>query len=235
MADEASCWRSVTVVLSQGGRSACDRSKTIRRSVFAAQGPYDARMARRGAYAKGVAKREEILDAALGVIARNGYQRTSVREIAEAVGLSQAGLLHYFSSKEALFAEILRAATRSTASACRPTRRPESRASSTSCGTTPTCRGSSSSTPSSPPRPRTPTTPLTPTSRGATPSCGASWARRCARRRQRGELSRTLDAESVATILLAAADGLQTQWMLEPDLDMAAQLEHLWAALRRVP
>ncbi|HET7802283.1 MAG TPA: helix-turn-helix domain-containing protein, partial [Humibacillus xanthopallidus] len=65
-------------------------------------------MGRRGAYAKGVAKREEILDAALAVIARNGYQRTSVRDIAEAVGLSQAGLLHYFSSKEALFAEVLR-------------------------------------------------------------------------------------------------------------------------------
>src|SRR6478735_6446105 len=65
-------------------------------------------MARRGSYAKGVAKREEILTAALDVIARNGYRRTSVRELADAVGLSQAGLLHYFSSKEELFQEVLR-------------------------------------------------------------------------------------------------------------------------------
>ena len=65
-------------------------------------------MARRGSYAKGVAKREEILTTALDVIARNGYRRTSVRELADAVGLSQAGLLHYFSSKEELFQEILR-------------------------------------------------------------------------------------------------------------------------------
>lgn len=65
-------------------------------------------MVRRGSYAKGVAKREEILDAALGVIAREGYRAASVREIADAVGLSQAGLLHYFDSKEHLFVEILR-------------------------------------------------------------------------------------------------------------------------------
>ncbi|WP_173922659.1 TetR/AcrR family transcriptional regulator [Agromyces sp. Marseille-P2726] len=65
-------------------------------------------MATRGAYAKGVAKREEILTTALDVIARNGYRHASVRELADAVGLSQAGLLHYFSSKEELFAEVLR-------------------------------------------------------------------------------------------------------------------------------
>ena len=66
-------------------------------------------MVRRGAYAKGVAKREEILRVALEVIARDGYRGASVREIAEAAGLSPAGLLHYFDSKEELFVEILRA------------------------------------------------------------------------------------------------------------------------------
>ena len=65
-------------------------------------------MARRGAYAKGVAKREEILEAALEVIAREGWHGASVKELAEAVGLSQAGLLHYFGSKDELFTAILR-------------------------------------------------------------------------------------------------------------------------------
>lgn len=65
-------------------------------------------MARRGSYAKGIAKREEILETALAVIAQSGYKNTSVRELADAVGLSQAGLLHYFTSKDELFAEILR-------------------------------------------------------------------------------------------------------------------------------
>lgn len=65
-------------------------------------------MARRGSYAKGIAKREEILTTALDVIAREGYRGASVKELAEAVGLSQAGLLHYFDSKEELFTAILR-------------------------------------------------------------------------------------------------------------------------------
>lgn len=55
-----------------------------------------------------MAKREEILDAALEVIAREGYRGTSVREIAAAAGLSQAGLMHHFASKDELFTEILR-------------------------------------------------------------------------------------------------------------------------------
>ena len=63
---------------------------------------------RRGSYAKGVAKREEILTRALDVIAREGYRGASIKELADAVGLSQAGLLHYFGSKEELFTEILR-------------------------------------------------------------------------------------------------------------------------------
>lgn len=65
-------------------------------------------MARRGSYAKGIAKREEILQRALEVIARSGIRGASVKEIADAVGLSQPGLLHYFDSKEELFIAILR-------------------------------------------------------------------------------------------------------------------------------
>lgn len=66
-------------------------------------------MARRGPYAKGVSRRREILRTALEVIARTGYSSASVRELAERVGLSQAGLLHHFGTKEELFVEVLRA------------------------------------------------------------------------------------------------------------------------------
>lgn len=65
-------------------------------------------MGRKGSYAKGVAKREEILSTALKVIAREGYDHASLRELADAVELTQAGVLHYFDSKEDLFAEVLR-------------------------------------------------------------------------------------------------------------------------------
>ncbi|GAA2824615.1 TetR/AcrR family transcriptional regulator [Kribbella solani] len=63
----------------------------------------------RGPYAKGVAKRAELLRAVLAVIARHGYRKTSTRELAAAAGLSEAGMLHYFGSKEKLFEAVLRA------------------------------------------------------------------------------------------------------------------------------
>lgn len=65
-------------------------------------------MAARGAYKKGVAKRREILDASLEIVDRHGYSNATVKELAEAVGLSQNGLLHYFGSKVELFTEIVR-------------------------------------------------------------------------------------------------------------------------------
>ena len=192
-------------------------------------------MAHRGAYAKGVAKREEILDAALDVIARNGYHRTSVRDIAEAVGLSQAGLLHYFSSKDALFVEILR--RRDEVDRERLPADPQARVE----GLIEVVRHNADV-------PGLVQLHAELSAEAAHPDHAAHdhVTRRYARLRselgeavrsaqERGELSRSLDAESVATILVATADGLQTQWGLEPELDMAAQLEHLWAALRRVP
>lgn len=66
-------------------------------------------MTARGRYAKGIAKREEILQVALDVVAEVGYRKASNREIAERVGLTQPGLMHYFSSREELYMEVLRA------------------------------------------------------------------------------------------------------------------------------
>ncbi len=41
-----------------------------------------------------------------------------------------------------------------------------------------------------------------------------------------------LDAEVVASLLIAAADGLQIQWLLDPDsVDMGARLEQMLHAL----
>ena len=66
-------------------------------------------MTRRGSYAKGIARREEILESALDVIGRKGYQNASLKEIADVVGVTPAALLHYFGSKEELFTAVLRA------------------------------------------------------------------------------------------------------------------------------
>lgn len=61
----------------------------------------------RGQYAKGVARREEILDQAVATFGRLGYHAASMREIAASCGLSQAGLLHHFPSKEALLLALV--------------------------------------------------------------------------------------------------------------------------------
>ena len=45
---------------------------------------------------------EDIVDRAAGLFARHGFEHTSVQAVADAVGLSKAGLLHHFPSKEAL-------------------------------------------------------------------------------------------------------------------------------------
>jgi AcrR family transcriptional regulator len=59
-------------------------------------------------YAKGEAKRREILEAALALVAERGYRNSTLQEIADAVGLSKAGVLHYFTSRENLIAEVIR-------------------------------------------------------------------------------------------------------------------------------
>jgi AcrR family transcriptional regulator len=61
----------------------------------------------RGEYAKSAATRTAILDAALEVFAESGYRAGSLREVAERVGMSEAGLLHHFRSKSALLMAVL--------------------------------------------------------------------------------------------------------------------------------
>ncbi|MGW5055613.1 TetR/AcrR family transcriptional regulator [Actinokineospora sp. NPDC004072] len=51
---------------------------------------------------------DSILDRAAGLFARHGFEQTSVKVVADAVGLSKAGLLHHFPTKEALYNAALR-------------------------------------------------------------------------------------------------------------------------------
>ncbi|GAA0943026.1 helix-turn-helix domain-containing protein [Actinocorallia libanotica] len=52
-------------------------------------------------------RREEILAAALEMLAEQGWRGTSLNAIADRVGLTRQGVLHYFPSKQALLTEIL--------------------------------------------------------------------------------------------------------------------------------
>jgi AcrR family transcriptional regulator len=61
----------------------------------------------RGNYAKTAARRQEILEASVDVFSSSGFRSGSIREIAETVGISQAGLLHHFANKSDLLAAVL--------------------------------------------------------------------------------------------------------------------------------
>lgn len=62
-----------------------------------------------------VALRERILSQAARLFMANGYNGISMREIAEAVGVSKAGLYYHFKDKEDLFVAIMRGALDATA------------------------------------------------------------------------------------------------------------------------
>ena len=61
----------------------------------------------RGEYAKSAARRQEIVAAALEVFSEAGYHKGSIRDVADRVGLSQAGLLHHYPSKRELLEAVL--------------------------------------------------------------------------------------------------------------------------------
>src|SRR3954447_15570467 len=58
-------------------------------------------------YAKGRAKRSEIVEAATALFGEVGYRSASLREIASRCGISHPGLLHHFASKELLLQAVL--------------------------------------------------------------------------------------------------------------------------------
>jgi AcrR family transcriptional regulator len=53
------------------------------------------------------AARQRVLEAALRALAVNGYQGSSLASIATAAGMTTAGLLHHFPSKEQLLIAVL--------------------------------------------------------------------------------------------------------------------------------
>ena len=180
-------------------------------------------MARRGSYAKGVAKREEILERALDVVAREGFRRTSVKDLAEAVGLSQAGLLHYFGTKEQLFAEILRKRDELDNAALGAATGDRTHDDAMREGWVGVIRHNQ----------RVPGlvhlfAALSVDAADAEHPAHDYFIERNRRLREtlaeaiEDRLDPRVDPETAGRLLQAVADGLQLQWMLEPDLDMAA-------------
>jgi AcrR family transcriptional regulator len=72
-------------------------------------GMNEGRQAQRRSYPKGVRRRQQILDSVIAVLAQRGTDRASLRTIGEAIGISHAALRHYFSSRDELLLAAYRA------------------------------------------------------------------------------------------------------------------------------
>jgi AcrR family transcriptional regulator len=192
---------------------------------------------RRGSYAKGVAKREEILARALDVIAREGYARASVKQLADAVGLSQAGLLHYFDSKEELFTEILRKRDDVDAAASAGSGADDPTLAAMRTGFLEVIRHNSEVPGVVQLFSRLAVDAVDPEhpahayflQRGA--GLRAAFADAIVRAQADGVMRGDFDADTFARIFQAVADGLQVQWMLDPRVDMAGTVDALFTAL----
>ncbi|QHC66987.1 TetR/AcrR family transcriptional regulator [Rathayibacter oskolensis] len=193
-------------------------------------------MPSKGSYAKGVAKREEILQTALEVFSRQGYRRASLREISEAVGLTQAGLLHYFDSKEELFAEVLRKrddVDRATydlddsgdpaiAGLVRLIRHNSEVPGLVHLYATLSAEGTDEGHAAHEffvDRYRTTTEVLAESVRAD---------------QREGLIAADIDPEVAGRMMTALADGLQIQWLLDDGVDMGSIVETFWALLKRV-
>jgi AcrR family transcriptional regulator len=192
-------------------------------------------MPKKGSYAKGIAKREEILTKALDVFAQRGYRRASLREIAESVGLSQAGLLHHFSSKEELFAEVLRKRDEVDVTDTHP-----EAAGFDAFGALVGAVRHNAQVPGL-------------VQLYATISAEAAdddhpghayfveryrsfvgqLEEHVRTEQAAGRVDPTLDAQQIARLSIAVADGMQVQWMLDSSADMAETLTAFWSLVRR--
>lgn len=62
---------------------------------------------KRGPYSKSAPRKQQIIDQVLTVIDQVGLEGTSLRAIAEAIGVTHPVLVHHFGTKEQLFLEVL--------------------------------------------------------------------------------------------------------------------------------
>ncbi|QEO14417.1 TetR/AcrR family transcriptional regulator [Agromyces intestinalis] len=183
----------------------------------------------RGSYRKGVARRQEILDRAIEVFAERGARGTSLRAIGEAIGVSHAALRHYFDSREELLVAVYVAAAEREA-----VEDPDDDETSVVGVMTHAARRNQ----------RVPglvqlyTTLVANGLEAGHPEARRFAADRFAnirvdlierirRDQAAGRVRADLEPVAVASLVIAASDGLQTQWLLDPAIDPTPSLELL--------
>lgn len=186
----------------------------------------DERPRQRGAYAKGIARRQEILDRAIEVFAERGADRTSLRAIAREVGVTHAALTHYFGSLEELLVAVYRESNSPAhrhevvpADATPVERMIESARTNRAV---PGLVQLYSSLVASALESGRPVAREFATARFA--ELRMRLADEIRQQQEQGRLRRDADPDAVAALVVAASDGLQTQWLLD---DTAPQHEAL--------
>ena len=172
------------------------------------------------------------------MVARDGYSRTTIRELADEVGSSPMGVLHHFGSKEALLAEVIR--------------RRDSLDSLDSEGSSLLEKSDAGLIDGLPQLVRhNADVPglvqlYTRVAAEATePDHHAhayfqeryerarrEYASAVEREQQAGRLAADIAPDSLAVVLVALVDGLQNQWLYDPEIDMASVVADLLHALR---
>lgn len=191
-------------------------------------------MTRPGAYPKGVAKRKEILQAALTVFDRNGNAGTTMRAVAAEAGLSLAGLMHYFPTRDLLLAEVLISLDREAEAIYLEYGQ--------QYGPGELLAERMELNHRNPVRARLYVT-LIAAATNDPKHPAAHWfrerfelfrtvvAEHVRGQQARGEVPPHVDADHAARSLLAAADGIQNQWLYDHTIDMAAYVRTTWRQL----
>jgi Transcriptional regulator len=181
-------------------------------------------MKRRGPYAKGQERRDEILRAAVEVISREGYRGASLSQIGRSIGIDSAHIIYYFSSREVLLQEVLRMWDEGNAAeltadtdvfawlvdgARRNTRTPGL----VQLYTAFAAEAVDASHPAHE------------FFRARFAVLQSYIADEIRKRQAAGSVTPTLDADHAAMMLIAQSDGLQVRWLVDRSIDMAAALE----------
>lgn len=187
-----------------------------------------------GRYAKGEVKRAEIKAAALRLLEREGEAGASMRVIAKEAGISLAGLMHYFPTRDLLLTEIQRDGDakfqewyRNSDADVDPgealAQAMVDKASKPGSGTVYLSLAAAAAV--------DPAHPAALYLRERYERIRDGVADYVRRRQAAGTVPDHVDAEFAATALISAADGIQIQWMSDPSIDMGEHVRRVWEKL----
>jgi AcrR family transcriptional regulator len=184
-----------------------------------------------------VRRRQQILDSAIALLAQRGVDRASLRTVGEAIGVSHTALRHYFSSRDELLVEAYRMHEARAAEDAPATE-------DSAVGLIMEAAERNRSIPGLVELYATLTTDALQEQHAVTRefvsgrfrSLREELAARIESGQQAGRIAADIDPLDAAALVIAASDGLQIQWLLDPDaVDVGRSLSLLERLLPRDP